>query len=167
MSQPMLDEDLVRRLAELAARLDGGDEVAVAALLDEFNRLAGTNVPFSEFQGIHGAEEHAEYVRRVLTDKAASTPPDLSREELIEMFAKVLGDPTDDAYLQYVFTTIKKAFGDAHVSDLVFWPGHYFGDGNNQRELTPEIMADAILERFAKRPSRRPCHEREQRDNLS
>ncbi len=56
------------------------------------------------------------------------------------MFAKVLADPCDDAYLQYVFTTIRKTFGDAQVSDSVFWPGEYFGDGNNQREATPELI---------------------------
>ena len=35
-----------------------------------------------------------------------------------------------------------------------FGPGEYFGDGDNQRELTPELMADAVLERYAKRQSR-------------
>lgn len=154
MSQPKLDEDLVQRLATMAARLDGGDEVSDASLLDAFNRLAGTDIPFSAFQGIYGAEEHIDNVRRVLTDRAKETSTDLGREGLIEMFAKVLADTCDDAYLQFVFTTIEKTFGDTQVSDLVFWPGEYFGDGNDQRELTPELMADAVLERYAKRQSR-------------
>ena len=47
MSQPKLDEDLVQRLATIAARLDGGDRVADGSLLDEFNQLAGTEIPFS------------------------------------------------------------------------------------------------------------------------
>jgi hypothetical protein len=154
MPQPKLDEDLVQRLAKIAARLDGGDELADASLLDEFKRLAGMDVPFSEFQGIYGSEEHIEYVRRVLTDRATDASPDLDRAGLVAMFAKVLADPCDDAHLQYVFTTIKKTYGDTQISDLVFWPGEYFGDGNNQRELTPELMADAVLERHAKRESR-------------
>lgn len=70
------------------------------------------------------------------------------------MFAKVLADPCDDAYLQHVFTTVEKTFGDSQVSDLVFWPGVYFGGGNNQRELTPDVMADAVLSRFSKRNRR-------------
>lgn len=151
MPQPKLDEYLVQRLATIAARLDGGDEVADVSLLDEFNQLAGTDMPFSEFQGIYRAEEHIDYVRRLLTDRATEASPDLSREGLVEMFAKVLADPCEDAYLQYVFTTIKKTFGDAQISDLVFWPGEYFGDGNNQRELTPELMAAAVLARYAQR----------------
>jgi hypothetical protein len=154
MPQPKLDEDLVQRLAKIAARLDGGDDFADASLLDEFNRLAGTDIPFSEFQGIDGAEEHIDYVRRVLTDRATDASPGLDRQGLTAMFAKVLADPRDDAYLQYVFTTIKKTFGDRQISDLVFWPGEYFGDGNHQRALTPELMADAVLERYAQRQSR-------------
>jgi hypothetical protein len=154
MPQPKLDEDLVQRLAKIAARLDGGDELADASLLAEFNELAGMDIPFSEFQGIYGAEEHIDYVRRVLTDGATEAFPGLDREGLTTMFAKVLADPCDDAYLQYVFSTIKKTFGDTQISDLVFWPGEYFGDGNNHRELTPELMADAVLERHAKRQSR-------------
>lgn len=154
MPQPKLDADLVQRLATIAARLDGGDNITDASLLDEFNQLAGTDIPFSEFQGISGAEEHIDYVRRVLTDRATDASPDLDREGLMAMFAKVLADPCDDAYLQYVFTAIKKTYGDTQISDLVFWPGEYFGDGNNQRRLTPELMANAVLERYAKRQSR-------------
>jgi hypothetical protein len=154
MPQPELDEDLVQRLATIAARLDGGDELADAPLLDEFNQLAGTDLPFSEFQGIYGAEEYVDFVRRLLTDRATGASPDLDRESLVAMFAKVLADPCDDAYVQYVFATIKKTYGDTQISDLVFWPGEYFGDGDNQRELTPELMADAVLERYARRHSR-------------
>lgn len=154
MAQPKLDEDLLQRLAALAARLDGGDENADASILAEFNQLAGTSIPFSEFQGIYGAEEHIDYVRRVLTDRATEALPGLERDALANMFAKILADPCDNAYLQYVFTTIKRTLGDNQISDLVFWPGEYFGDGDNQRELTPELMADAVLERYAKRQSR-------------
>ena len=154
MPQPNLDEELVQRLATIASRLDGGDEFSDASLLAEFIQLAGTDIPFSEFQGIYGAEEHIDYVRRVLTDRVTEVSPGLDRDGLTTMFAKVLADPCDNAYLQYVFSTIKKTFGDTQISDLVFWPGEYFGDGNNQRELTPDLMADAVLERHAKRKSR-------------
>jgi len=154
MPQPKLDEDLVQCLAKMAERLDGGNEVTDAPLLDEFNRLACTEISFSELQGIYGEEDHIDYVRRVLTDLATEVSPNLSREELIQMFEKVIADPCDDAYLQYVFTTIRKTLGDTQISDLVFWPGEYFGDSNNQRELTTELMADAVLERHAQRKSR-------------
>ncbi len=154
MSQPRRDDDLLQRLAEIADRLDGGDEATDTYLLEEFNRLAGTNIPFSEFQGVYGGEDHIDYVRRVLTERATEASPNLNREGLIEMFKKVLADPCDDAYLQFVFTTIEKTFGDTQISDLVFWPSEYFGDGNNQRKLSPELMADAVLERHSQQRSR-------------
>ena len=151
MTQPELDEQLVRYLAKIADRLDGGDEDVDMPLLEEFNRLAGTDIPFSEFQGIYGGEDHISYVRRVLTQRATCADPSLDRSRLIEMFSKVLADPCDDAYLTYVFATIERTFGDSQVSDLVFWPGEYFGDADNQRELTPDEMADAVLDRYAER----------------
>lgn len=32
-----------------------------------------------------------------------------------------------------------------NVSDLIFWPGHYFGDGDNSRDLTPKEILDIAL----------------------
>lgn len=63
---PVLDEALVDRLAELAARLDGAQPGQWEDDLAEFNQLAGTTIPFEEFQGIYGGEDHDDYVRRVL-----------------------------------------------------------------------------------------------------
>lgn len=154
MTKPKLDEDLVRRLSAMAERLDGGDEINDSVLLKEINELAGTEIPFDEFQGIYRAEEYEDYVRRVLTDQQSGACPDLDRAGLIVMFERILTNPSDDGYLQYVFSTIKKTFGDDQISDLVFWPGEYFGDGNDQRELTPELMADAVLIRYQQRTSR-------------
>lgn len=155
MSQPILDDKLVQRLTRIAAQLDGGRESEDASLLDEFNRLAGTKIPFSEFQGISGGEDHIHYVRRVLIKRATQASPDLNRDKLIELFARIVADPCDNAYLSYAFALIEKTFGDDQISDLVFWPGEYFGDGNDERELTPELMADTVLERHARKKTSR------------
>ena len=60
---PVLDEALVARLAKLADQLDGNPDEDKRA---EFNRLAGTDIPSQEFQGIYGGDDHTDYVRRVL-----------------------------------------------------------------------------------------------------
>ncbi len=145
---PQLDESLIQRLAALASEIDGCHESLADELVQEFNSLAGTDIPYSEFQGIYGAEEHEDYVRRVLTAKLTTADSTIGREELTKMFARITANPSDGAYLAFVFSTIEKTFGDTQVSDLVFWPGYYFGDGENSRELTPEQMADAVLERY-------------------
>ncbi|MEL7500799.1 MAG: hypothetical protein AAFN77_24615 [Planctomycetota bacterium] len=148
---PSLDESLVQRLVELAIKIDGCHESVADKMVREFNELAGTEIPYAEFQGIYGGEEHENYVRRVLTAKLTAPDSTIGREQLVEMFKRVSDNPSDDSYLEFAFSKIKKTFGDAQVSDLVFWPGHYFGDGDDSRELTPEQMADAVLERYNQR----------------
>jgi hypothetical protein len=34
---------------------------------------------------------------------------------------------------------------DARISELFFWHGEYFGDGDNARELTPEQVIETAL----------------------
>ena len=51
---PTLDVALVTRLSDLAAGLDGAAPGQREDDLAEFNRLAGTEISFEEFQGIYG-----------------------------------------------------------------------------------------------------------------
>jgi hypothetical protein len=148
---PSLDESLVQRLAALASEIDGCHESVANELVQEFNSLAGTEVTYNEFQGIYGGEEHEDYVRRVLIRQLATAVPTLGRDQLTEMLTRVTENPSDEAYLEFVFSTIEKTFGVAQVSDLVFWPEQYFADGDESREMTPVQMADAVLERYNQR----------------
>ena len=121
MSQPQLDEDLVQRLATIACALMVVTQLPMVYYsTDSISWLARTS---------RSRNSKASTVRKntltmfaVLTDRATEATPDLGREGLIEMFSNVLADPCDDAYLQYVFTTIIKTFGDTQISDLVFGP---------------------------------------------
>lgn len=148
---PSLDESLVQRLTSLASKIDGCHESVANELVQEFNSLACTEVTYDEFQGIYGGEEHEDFVRRVLIRQLATAVPTLDRDQLTEMFTRVNEDTSDEVYLEFVFSTIEKTFGDSQVSDLVFWPEQYFADGDDSRELEPEQMADAVLERYNQR----------------
>lgn len=150
-SPPQIDPALAARLAELAATLDGGQRSLSEEMVEEFNALAGTDLSFSDFQGIYWAEEHIDFVRRILVAQATEADRNLTRQDLVEMFRRVLDDPCDDEYLTFVFQTVEKTYGDRQASDLVFWPGEYFGDGDHSRVLTPEEMADAVLKRYEER----------------
>ena len=44
-----------------------------------------------------------------------------------------------------VFSLIQKTWPGSNPSDLIFWPGEYFGDGDDSRELTAEEVADEII----------------------
>ena len=84
---PTLDEGLVARLAKLAAHLDGDPDEGMRA---EFNRLAGTNIPMAEFQGIYGGEDHEDYARRVLVQRALAPDPNISLAEMTEVVSRVM-----------------------------------------------------------------------------
>lgn len=87
---PVLDDAEVARLAALAAHLDGAPPERSAGALAEFNRLAGTVLPWQEFQGIHGAEDHADWVRRVLYRERIEPAADVTRAELVEVVRRAM-----------------------------------------------------------------------------
>jgi hypothetical protein len=116
---PVLDEAKVARLAALAGRLDGARPGQWEDDLAEFNQLAGTAIPFDEFQGISGGQSHRDWVRQVLYRQAVAPVPDLSREEMAEIVSRVKGPGADrDFYLGLFGVNCRHSSG----TDLIFWP---------------------------------------------
>jgi hypothetical protein len=146
MMQPNIDAQVVETLTKISSTIDGGGRDALP-LVTEFNRIADTDLTFEDFQGICGSEDHETFVRRLLITNSTMADPTLDRDKLVEIFEKVLANVCDEDFLAYAFASIEKTFGVSDVSELVFWPGSFFGDGNDQRELKPTEMADAILDR--------------------
>jgi hypothetical protein len=150
---PALDEWLVARLAKLADRLDGARAGEWEDDLDEFNRLAGTVIPFEEFQGISGGEPHEDYVRRVLYYNRVTPAPGVTSAELAEVVRRAMPgneySGQDEAY---------RAVFDANVpleraSNLIFYPRDYdpatntWGGGRPMSEYdpTPEQIVEWAL----------------------
>jgi len=124
---PVLDEQLVARLAELASQLDGDPDEEMRA---EFNRLAGTAVPMAEFQGIWRGENHKDWVRRVLYYRLIKPVADITRAELAEVVRRAM--PTNEFFEQHV---AYMAVFDANVamcraSNLIFYPPDYDASTN-------------------------------------
>jgi hypothetical protein len=122
---PTLDEALVARLAKLADRLDGARTGERDDELAEFNRLAGTAIPLEEFQGIYGAEDHENYVRRVLCYRQIKPAAGVTRAELAEVVRRAM--PTNEYFQQH---EAYMALFDANVplknaSNLIFYPPDY------------------------------------------
>jgi hypothetical protein len=125
---PALDEAKVRHLADLAARLDGANPGQWEDGLAEFNRLAGTSFAIEDFQGIYGAEDHEDWVRRVVYRQSLAPRDDLSRAEMAEIVSRVTaGGPGHAFYLELFLVNCKHPSG----SDLIFWPN-----------LVPELPQD-------------------------
>jgi hypothetical protein len=150
---PTLDEAKVAHLARLAARLDGARPGEWEDDLVEFNRLAGTAIPIEEFQGIYGAEDHEDWVRRVLYYKCIKPAAGVTRAELTEVVRRAMSTDVDfrqrEAYM---------AVFDANVpldgaSNLIFYPPDYdpktntWGSGRPicEYEPTPEQIVDWAL----------------------
>ena len=147
---PALDEQLVARLAKLAAHLDGDPDEDMRA---EFNRLAGTDIPMAGFQGIYESEDHDEYVRRVLYYQQINPAPDVTRAELVEVVRRAM--PTNEFFDQHqAYMTVF----DANVpleraSNLIFYPPDYdtrtntWGGGRPMGEYdpTPEQIVEWAL----------------------
>jgi hypothetical protein len=138
---PPLDQSLVAHLARLAERLDGARPGECDDELAEFNRLAGTAIPLLDFQGIYKAEDHQDWVRRVLYQRSLKPSPDLTREEMVEIVSRVMisGDE-HDFYLELFEVNCKHPSG----SDLIFW-SNLVPELPQDREPTAEEITDCAL----------------------
>jgi nucleoside-diphosphate-sugar epimerase len=139
---PALDEAKVARLAKLAARIDGAYPGQCEELLEEFNREAGTNFTFADFQGIYGAMDHETFVRHVLSKPAARGVPDVTRDDLLELLTRLCNAEGAEHEQQFWLRLLEAKLPDPRLSDLIYWPGEYFGDGDNARQLSPREILD-------------------------
>lgn len=141
LKPPVLDDKLVERLAELADKIDGARPGEWDEWHDEFNRLAGTDIPFEHFQGIYGGERHIDWVRRVLSWKEIRPVANVTREELIEVARLAMpqsGDPQYDSYMKILDVNT-----DGSGSRLIFEPNdldrstNTWGNGRPISEYNP------------------------------
>jgi hypothetical protein len=138
---PVLDEALVARLTELAASLDGAGPGMWEDDLAEFNRLAGTAIPFLEFQGISGGEDHEDYVRRVLYRRRLVPVLDVTVDEMTDIVSRVQACGDDhDFYLELFQVNCKHPSG----TDLIFWPDEV-DELPSDREPTAREIAELAM----------------------
>jgi hypothetical protein len=72
-------------------------------------------------------------------------PADVTEQEMLEMVERIDKAKGDELQLEYWIACLRVNTGDAKISDLIFWPGSYFGDGDNARVMSPsEILVTAL-----------------------
>nr|WP_180203137.1 hypothetical protein [Pseudomonas sp. SbOxS1]NYU02765.1 hypothetical protein [Pseudomonas sp. SbOxS1] len=142
---PHLCETRVARLADLAAEIAGADQDRARNLLAEFNREAMTHLTFLDFQGLYGAQDHDTWVRQILAAPYERRLKGISQSELIEIARRVMNADSPEHATDFWLKMLVLNIPDVRVSDLFFWPGEYFGDGDNARELTPEQIIETAL----------------------
>ncbi|MCH8147400.1 MAG: hypothetical protein IH987_05305 [Planctomycetes bacterium] len=141
---PHLNESKVNRLSELAASIDGARPGEWEDDLAEFNQLAGTSLGFAEFQGIYGGMEHDSWVRNVLCMPLAEKQFDLTNDEMLEIIER-LCTAAGEEHEQFFWIKLLETNLDPQISDLIYWPGEYFGDGDNSREMSPQHILETAL----------------------
>jgi hypothetical protein len=150
---PTLDSALLARLARLAARLDGAAPGQCEDELAEFNRLAHTTLALVDFQGIYKAEDHEDWVRRMLYYHQIKPAPGVTRAELAEVVRRAM--PQNGYFGEHEGYM---AVFDANVplkraSNLIFYPPDYdpatntWGGGRQMGEYnpTPEQIVEWAL----------------------
>ncbi|WP_426205521.1 hypothetical protein [Pseudomonas sp. TWP3-1] len=142
---PQLDESAVTELAELAAEIDGGCEHQTVVKLAEFNRRAMTNLRFIDFQGIYGGQDHDTWVRQILAQPYEKHLTDITVPELVELARRIMECDGAEHAIGFWLNMLELNLPNERISDLIYWPGEYFGDGDNMRELTPEQVIDIAL----------------------
>lgn len=135
-----LDPSLIDRLTTLANKLDGvmleqGNEELV-----EFNRLARVNLTLADFQGIYGAEDHEDFVRRVLYSRSLHPDPNLSLAEMTEIINRIRNLDDDDFYIELFEVNCKHPSG----TDLIYYPDEV-PELPQDREPTSEEIAKVAL----------------------
>jgi hypothetical protein len=142
---PVLDEAKVARLADLANLIDESGEPpdVVEASLVEFNREAGTELDFFDFQGIYGAMGHTAWVRMLLVTRAARTVPDISHDELLELITRVVRHDGAEHEIEFWFALLEKNLHDPRLFQLIHQPHAYFSSPPARR-LTPREILDIL-----------------------
>lgn len=150
---PQLDEARIALLAKLASAIDGAQPGTWEDALDEFNCIAGTSLEWLEFQGVYGGMAHETWVRQVLSEPYAVKIPDIAYDELLEIFTRVCTSGHKEHETYFWIKLLEANLADPRISDLLYWPGEYFGDDDNMREMTPKEKLDAALKNQRKFPT--------------
>ena len=97
------------------------------------------------FIGAFGSVGPKTLACRLLVDWSR-VPNDLSREEMLELLERIFAPKSSKEFsLEYWLRCLRVNTKNDRISDLIFWPGEYFGDGDDGRIMTPDEILDTAL----------------------
>jgi hypothetical protein len=142
---PEFDENKVSKLAELAECLDGCNSFLedCEVLLSEFNLLAGSNLQIDEFH-FSGGIDAKTFVRNILTPRPQKLT-DVSYDEMLELITRICNADGTAYEIDYWLNFLEVQLENNKLSDLIYYPDHYFNDVINRNEMTPKEILDEAL----------------------
>ena len=142
---PEFDEDKVSKLADLAERLDGCNSLLedCEGLRSEFNLLANSNLKTNEFH-FSGGTNAKTFVKNILTLRPQKLA-DVTYEEMLELITRIYDANGTEYEIDYWLNFLEVQLENNKLSDLIYYPDHYFNDGVDRNEMTPKEILDEAL----------------------
>jgi hypothetical protein len=148
---PVRDQTKLQKLLPLTEdvfRLHEAGQ-SYAEELKAISRLANRIVGKYDVDVAFGCSSPEDFARELLIDWL-TLPNDLSEPEMLELLKAVCTTRGNQVCISYWVKCLEANTGDNRLSDLIFWPDEYFGDGFDGRELSPSEILEIALRRKAK-----------------
>ena len=117
------------------------------AELKHLGLIARRPIHAFEVDAAFGSTNSDDFARKMLVNWH-TLPDDLAEQEMLELVVCICEVHGDAFQLHYWMKCLEINTGDVKISDLIYWPGTYFADGNDAREMSPsEILKTALAAR--------------------
>jgi hypothetical protein len=113
-------------------------------LLAELTALVGSVVTPFDVDSAFGSVSPRSFAHD-LHVRSLAIPDDLDRSEMLDLLNRVLNPKRGELRVPYWLACLARSTGDKKISDLIYWPGEYFQDGDNNRELSAEEILETAL----------------------
>lgn len=107
--------------------------------LVELGALAGSAVTPFQIDCAFGSASPRSFAHDLLV-RSVVIPSDISRAEMLEMLQHLLQPKRGELRHGYWLACLARSTGDQRISDLIYWPGEYFKDGDNSRDMSAEAI---------------------------
>lgn len=112
--------------------------------MPDFNLHAGTEFDRKHFDGMGAPSEQRSWIEKSLLRVAAQKQNFISEDEILELIARLLDAKRySDREVYFWMETLDGFLRDPNLRDLIHYPGKYFGDSDNSRQMTPRQILDA------------------------
>jgi len=103
----------------------------------DLSRIVGCVVATFDVHAAFGSVDPAGFAHDLLA-RSAVIPTDLSHVEMLELVQCLLEPRSGERRTSFWLACLAENTGNPKFSSLIYWPGSYFGDGDNSRELSAE-----------------------------
>ncbi len=135
----------------------GGD---AHGLLVEWHVHAGRECEPHEFANYWRSMNQEEFVREAL-NPVPTRQEDISYAEVLAVTQAIMAGELKESERSYYLSWLEIQFADSNISDLIYWPDHWFGDASLFRDETGafkpevELNADQIVAYAMEKSGRR------------